>query len=510
MHDVETRMPKRTSQILVIAVTLLATSGCALAPWSNSPPVGGLRDDVSIPAQKFDAQLSLARLGERHGDIEQAKNIYEAILAKDFKNSLAHQRLGVIAASNRQMKLANYHFHEALACGAPSPDLLSDYGYLLYLQQRSGEAEEKLREAIAQDPINKAARNNLGLVLGEQGRFQESFAQFQMAGDIASAHANLAYVYSLEGKLDLAEQEYHRALAINGDLRHAAEALLQLASRPDRQDMPRADVATVGYQRQPMASGTSNIDRPTSNFEHAPGLAPGTVASQPSTLDVRNSNYDLREAPLPAAHDPARPRETLAGLHGQSRPAPGPLEQPGDVVTLPPPALMQSVTPLVPARNAVDQGPHAGAARLQMRVGQSDRAAVTPQLSAQSPPAAEMQFRTAASPAIRSAANPTSADRPTNPIAADPSAAEIRFASDAPEQSTSPIDRSRVIDNGGDRPKETRDVTTRMADRSSVFATPTSSSTSPWTWQPSFATQPQAAGNGASHPSANPAHPVRP
>ncbi|MFP6691501.1 MAG: tetratricopeptide repeat protein, partial [Pirellulales bacterium] len=281
-------MHKSTSRIaLVLAVTLVAISGCALKPWKKSNSFDGLSGDAGNPTRDFEPQLSLARLSERHGNIQQAKSIYEAVLTKDDKNALAHQRLAVVAANERQMNLADYHFQQALGCGEPNPELLSDYGYLLYLQHRPNDAEEMLRQAITKDPTNKAARNNLGLVLGEQGRFQESFAQFQMAGETAAAHANLAYVYSLNGELDLAEQEYHRALSIDGDLRNAAEALLQLASRPKRRQPPPAEVAAVRYHqpsaaagmpsgqppmasttargRLPEAIGTPDIERQTSN-----------------------------------------------------------------------------------------------------------------------------------------------------------------------------------------------------------------------------------------------------
>lgn len=554
-------MHKSTSRIaLVLAVTLVAISGCALKPWKKSNSFNGLSGDAGNPTRDFEAQLSLARLSERHGNIQQAKSIYEAVLTKDDKNALAHQRLAVVAANERQMNLADYHFQQALGCGEPNPELLSDYGYLLYLQHRPNDAEEMLRQAITKDPTNKAARNNLGLVLGEQGRFQESFAQFQMAGETAAAHANLAYVYSLNGELDLAEQEYHRALAIDGDLRNAAEALLQLASRPKRRQPPPAEVAAVRYHqpsavagmpsgqppmasmtargRLPEAIGTSDIERQTSNTETNRGLAAAAGNNQRPPVDIRQ-----------AENDPARPRKPLAELHGQPQPVPGPQDKLGGATAPQSPALAKVIAAPTTAPRSVGPLPRGNTAVPQNGLLLRQPTSIGPARQATPPPAAQTQaavpFRGVIAPAARVGAasmrlsleenrnviarsnsnsglqQPPAADlqlRQSKPVAAPtasmrptrPPEAKIKFTSAATEASAGQPDRSQATGLRGSQPRAARDVTTRMADRSSVFVSPTSSSTSPWTWQPPFATPSQAAGQAAPHPSANPYHRVRP
>ena len=59
-----------------------------------------------------------------------------------------------------------------------NPDLSSDFGYTLYLKHELARSESKLREALKMSPEHRAARNNLGLVLGEQKRFDEALAEF--------------------------------------------------------------------------------------------------------------------------------------------------------------------------------------------------------------------------------------------------------------------------------------------------------------------------------------------
>ena len=95
------------------------------------------------------------------------------------------------------------------------------------------EAEAVFRQAIAADPQNRSARNNLGLVLGETRRYDESLAEFRRGGKgEAEAQANLAYAQTQAGDVAGAKSSYHRALTLDNELKPAAEALVQLARQP--------------------------------------------------------------------------------------------------------------------------------------------------------------------------------------------------------------------------------------------------------------------------------------
>ncbi len=179
--------------------------------------------------QSLDAQLSLARLSERHGKLDFAKQVYERVLETSPSSTRAHHRMGVIEAQQGRIDKADKHFKAAMKSGRPSVDLLSDYGYALYLKEDLASAERVLRQVVERQPRHTAARNNLALVLGEQGRFNESFQEFRMAVDEPEALANLAYVKTTMGEFEDAQKTYHRALTLKGDMRPAAEALVQLA-----------------------------------------------------------------------------------------------------------------------------------------------------------------------------------------------------------------------------------------------------------------------------------------
>lgn len=208
-------------------IALLGASGCNAFPRPGSlNAIGSLE-----PNQDYEAQLSLARLSERHGQQPDARRIYEAVLREKPDNQLAHHRLAVLAAQGGDYGLAENHFQQAMSSGKPNAELLQDHGYLLYLQENHAGAEALTRQALAMAPESEVARNNLGVILGEQGDVEGSRNEFRRVTGEAESHANMGYVYAMNGDLDSAEKELHRALDMDPTLEPAAVALLQLHER---------------------------------------------------------------------------------------------------------------------------------------------------------------------------------------------------------------------------------------------------------------------------------------
>lgn len=204
---------------------LLAAPGCSLIRTASPTP------EMKTVEEDSQTRLSLAKLSERHGESTQATQLYQAILRENPQDQSAHHRLAVIAAQEQKLELANQHFEQALACGNPTPELLTDYAYSHYLQHNLDKAEQAVRQALALEPQNKAAHNNLALILGDKGQFEASLAEFRKVVGEAEAQANLAYVKALAGDLRGAEQAYHHALEMDSTLRPAANALLELHDR---------------------------------------------------------------------------------------------------------------------------------------------------------------------------------------------------------------------------------------------------------------------------------------
>ena len=218
---------------LCLMLVAAATAGCASMPGLTSLMPGG----AAKPNQTLDAQLSMARLSERHGDARTAEQIYQAVLTKQPQNQLALHRLGVLAAKAGEHDKAAEYFNAAAQLGPPSAELLNDIGFNLFGMGRLQEAEAVFRQAIAADPQNRSARNNLGLVLGETRRYEESLAEFRRGGKgEAEAQANLAYAQTQAGDV--------------------AGANVVLSSRPDAGQRTQAGGRSAGSVG-PATSGQS-------------------------------------------------------------------------------------------------------------------------------------------------------------------------------------------------------------------------------------------------------------
>ena len=181
----------------------------------------------------MERQLSMARLGERHGQTETAHKIYEKVLLQDADNVEALHRLGVMAAKTQDYETAISYLTKAEMNDPSSVELLNDLGYALFLTDDLSGAEEKLRLAIRLNPSHRAARNNLGLVLGNAGRWDECIVQFKRAVSEAEAYANLAFVQVQMGEIALAEKNFHSALDLDDELDAAAEGLVQILAKKD-------------------------------------------------------------------------------------------------------------------------------------------------------------------------------------------------------------------------------------------------------------------------------------
>ncbi|MCL4207444.1 MAG: tetratricopeptide repeat protein [Pirellulaceae bacterium] len=226
---------------LLVCVTGCQTpngSSRSWLPWSK-PARGGVaqtsvQSDVPAPLrpeQKADLQLALAITAERQGRTEEAKKAYLEIVKIVPKRADVHYRLALLYSRQGECQAAESSFQKAIQLDPENAQLHCDLGYNYYLQRRWPEAEASLGQALALDSSLSRARNNLGLLLARTGREPEAMHQFRMAGcDRAQASANLALAMTLEGRVEHARAEYHRALEFNPNLKAAQDGLANLES----------------------------------------------------------------------------------------------------------------------------------------------------------------------------------------------------------------------------------------------------------------------------------------
>lgn len=296
---------------LCLAVALSLLPGCSFSRFMQSqsdesaggaPGVAGSSDQADEPAppadETYEGRYKLARFSEQRGLTDRAVSMYQALLVENPADARLHHRLGVLAAQGGRFDEADAHLSKARTLAGASPPLLCDMGYLYYLQQRYGEAETVLRQALAAEPTNKAVCNNLALVLGETGRFEECLKMFQRNGSDAQAHANLAFIYAQIGAEEAAIATYSHALTLDPSLTSAADALVQLADRRRvRQGLsPLAQPVVMG---RPGPPSVATAAWPSTNNQVVPTSGP--AQSDPAKAVALAANFGTPNQMVQAA-----------------------------------------------------------------------------------------------------------------------------------------------------------------------------------------------------------------
>jgi tetratricopeptide (TPR) repeat protein len=245
--------------LLFAAVLLVAVPGCATSlerdpwlklpsPWSTvkqTPPRSALAASLDEPQAdkktaskkatskskkgKEESAVALAMLNglncERSGEWDKAREVYEQIRKEHPDNLEAIHRLGIVADAMRRHMEAEQIFLFVLEKEPRNAEVLADLGYCYYLQGQLTKAESALAKATKLEPANQRYRNNLGLVLGHERRYEEALDCFRKCGSEADAQYNLAFVYAGQDRPADAKRCFQTALAIDPTHRRAREAL---------------------------------------------------------------------------------------------------------------------------------------------------------------------------------------------------------------------------------------------------------------------------------------------
>lgn len=243
----------------------------------------------------FTQEMSFARLSERNGDNVKAKKLYRHILSEEPENRVALHRMGVIAGKEGRYDDAVQYLTHATTVSEPSAEMLSDLGYVYYLQHNQDLAKATLERALMEDPDYDAARTNLAIVYAELGQYDVALNHFRQVTGEAEALSNLAYIQSQRGDLELAQQNYSRALDIDKRLRPAAEALIQIAQMTgDVMDRPNVRPHVVPTPEQPKQE---MVAQSTSKVPTASQFAPSTTATAMTTPESATNNPLRTTAP---------------------------------------------------------------------------------------------------------------------------------------------------------------------------------------------------------------------
>jgi tetratricopeptide (TPR) repeat protein/YHS domain-containing protein len=155
--------------------------------------------------------LKQAQELERQGKVQAARAAYERLAARFPTDAAVLHRLAVVCTRDGDHAVAADFYNRALEQAPENVELLTDAGFACYLRKEYTAAEPLLVAALEQQPKHERAANNLGLVLGMQGRMTEALAAFERVQSRASAFKNLSVVYQQQGYWAEAVTCYERA-----------------------------------------------------------------------------------------------------------------------------------------------------------------------------------------------------------------------------------------------------------------------------------------------------------
>lgn len=259
----------RSLPALATAVCMLLAVGCQSGAGSPdfaalNPPTGSKstaaaasRSKPKPPDGEFATKLAQAQNLERANKLNEARAIYEELIAKYPDRYQAYHRLAVVADRQRRFREAEALYSEAIRLQPKDAELFNDLGYCLFLQGNLGKAEAASLKAVALAPSNPRFRNNLGMILAHQGQHDQALAQFRHAGSEADAMYNLAFVLAATDDVEGAKDCFRLALAADPTYEPARKALDSF-DRFEAAPQGTAAVAANGVRWVPYAEGSEN------------------------------------------------------------------------------------------------------------------------------------------------------------------------------------------------------------------------------------------------------------
>jgi Flp pilus assembly protein TadD len=132
-----------------------------------------------------------------HGDLQQALEIIQRAQTPDQPDWKLISAEAAIRDQLGQHDQARALYAQALQIAPNEPTTLSNYGMSYVLTGELPQAEKMLRQAIAQPNADSRVRQNLALVVGLEGHFDEAqkIASAELSPDQAAA--NIAYLKSM-------------------------------------------------------------------------------------------------------------------------------------------------------------------------------------------------------------------------------------------------------------------------------------------------------------------------
>lgn len=224
----------------------------ASKPSPGDEPAKTVKGPPAKVGPDFAEGLMQGRQLERAGKLAEARDAYQRLIVKYPERHEPYHRLGVVADRQKRYREAVALYSQAVALN-PDPEIFNDLGYCYYLQGQLDKAESALLKAVSMKPANARFRNNLAMVYGHQGRYDEAMEQFRRGGSEADAFYNMAFILAARDDVQGAKNCLMLAQAADPMHEKAREALVSFQEAdkdPSRVDRA-VPVASDGRRWEP-------------------------------------------------------------------------------------------------------------------------------------------------------------------------------------------------------------------------------------------------------------------
>ena len=225
-------MTRKTATSWVCRLAVLAgggamtcATGCQSSNVAASSPIGAPTTPIASaspdlpPVQSAQLCLRAARAFQQQGYDREA--IVQLLRAEQFDPTVVPQTARVLAilyGRQGDPARAMAEYDTALRAHPRDAALLNDVGYFELTNRNCAAAEPYLRRAVQVDPHEDRAWINLGLTLGAEKRFDESYAAFAAVLPPAQAKADVGLLLAQQGRYHEADATLRQALSLDPTL----------------------------------------------------------------------------------------------------------------------------------------------------------------------------------------------------------------------------------------------------------------------------------------------------
>jgi len=196
-------------------------------------------------------------------------------------------------------------YQRAIAAQPKQPTAYNDLGLCLARVNRYDEAVKNLNKAIELQPQKALYRNNLATVFVQQNKLNEAVAQLSAVNPPAVAHYNVAFLLQRRGEMNAATQHMTTAAQLDPSFTAARQWLQQNQPTALAQSSP----SLTAQQYQPQAQAPVYTAQVPANqqMQFQQPQYPQTQQNYPSAYPA--PTYSAPQNPQPSQYRPSRGQE---------------------------------------------------------------------------------------------------------------------------------------------------------------------------------------------------------